>query len=366
MKIAILTFQDAVNYGAILQAYALRSALQSTPYPCVASVLDYHCKKIMERHLPNHVEKKGNPIKGYLKMIKNYRVKSVRKQKFDRFKREYLTLVPYDTDAEKKRFLQEYDAIVVGSDQVWNLNLTGGDDTYFLSDFKTMKRFSYAASIGESELTEVQAAQFKPLADLDAISVREESAKRLLGEIIPNKVEVVPDPVLLLNQEEWRRIESEYKRIEPNSYVLLYHFNAGPSLIAFAKKKAAELGCKLVCIQGPGGTIAGTTVIRDASPDEFIWLIDHAKCVVTNSFHGTMFSVIFKKDFYTETHTNRSTRIVEALKEFRMESHMLYSGQPLNAGEDRNVSEKRVEEYRQKGLAFISTIKSLDAEKSSL
>lgn len=359
MKLAILTFQDAVNYGAILQAYALRTALESNLASCEAGVLDYHCEKIRERHLPTYVEKKGNPIRAYLKMLKNYRVKTSRKQKFDRFKNDYLNIIPYTTDSDRQRFLETYDAVVVGSDQVWNLNLTGGDGTYFLKDFRTMKRFSYAASIGETSLSEQEAEQFRSLSALDGVSVREESAKRILNEIIPNPVDVVPDPVLLLDKDAWRRMESAYAGIERGSYVLLYHFHAGASLIAFAKKKAQEYGCKVVCVQGAGKGIDGTTVIRDATPNEFVWLIDHARCVVTNSFHGTMFSVIFNKEFYTETRTNRSTRIIEALTEFRMQNHMLRNGQLVESEQTEENSGRLVEAYRQKGLDYLSRMQRI-------
>lgn len=358
MKTAILTFQDAVNYGAILQAYALQTALHKTIPQNEAGILDHHCAVIRDKHLPGFVEKKGNPVKGYLKMLKNYRVKTRRKSRFEQFKSEYLNLIPYSSEEDKSRFLKEYDAITVGSDQVWNTDLTAGDRTYFLSEFKPMKRFSYAASIGKESIEEKDIPYFKELSELDGIAVREESAKAILNDIIPNEVSVVPDPVLLLEKEEWRKIERPVEDLKPQSYVLLYYFKITKPLVDFARKKAAEYGCELVCIQGTGKKIPDTRTIRDASPNEFLWLIDNAKCVVTTSFHGTMFSVIFEKEFYSETKVNRATRIVEVLNRYGMQSHMLENAQPVDAPDNRAESNRLAAEDRKRGLDFISGMKT--------
>ena len=362
MKTAILTFQDAANYGAVLQAYALQRTLGEAFSPDEAGVLNYHCKLIEKKHKPSYVSKKDNPIKGYLKMLRYYRLKSTRRQRFDGFKDKYLNLIPYDTGEEKERFLKDFDAIVVGSDQVWNTDLTGNDGTYFLSDFPSVKRFSYAASIGKTEINDAERLRYRELAALDAISVREESAKKILNGIIPNEIATVPDPVLLLDKEQWRGIEKQYGDLKPGSYVLLYHFNTGASLVRFAQQKAKEHGCRLVCIQSVDKKIPGAQVICDASPDEFVWLFDNAACVVTNSFHGTMFSVIFEKEFYSETKMNRSTRVVELLKKYKMADSILEDGKPSGGKRDRELSKRLVAEDRQRGFDFIMKMKNAEGQ----
>ena len=366
MKTAILTFQDAANYGAILQAYALQTTLQNTFAPDEAGVLNYHCPVIFKKHSPSYVSRQGNPIKGFLKMLRFYRVKSVRKQRFDAFKKQYLNLIPYGTQDEKAAFKKKYDAVVVGSDQVWNTDLTDNDGTYFLSEFAPMKRFSYAASIGKTEINDAERRRYRELASLDAISVREASAKRILSEIIPNKVDTVPDPVLLLDQAQWRQIEASYGDLKPGSYVLLYQFKTGASLVRFAQQKAAEYGLKLVCIQNVDKAIPGAQVICDASPAEFVWLFDNAACVVTNSFHGTMFSVIFEKEFYSETKMSRSTRIVELLQKYQMNDSVLENGKPSGAKRDRELSRRLVAEDRQRGFDFIAQMKDAEAQNTAL
>ncbi len=366
MKTAILTFQDALNYGAVLQAYALQHTLEKTFSPDEVGVLNYHCPIIRQKHAPTYVSKKGNPVKGFLKMLRYYPLKKRRKEVFDAFKARYLNLISYDTPEEKKRFSQAFDAIVVGSDQVWNTDLTDNDAAYFLSDFSSMKRFSYAASIGKREINAQEAERYKALASLDRISVREASAKQILSTIIPNDVYTVPDPVLLLDQAEWRTVAKPYGDLKPGSYVLLYQFNTGASLVNFAKQKAAERGCKVVSIQNVDKQIPGAQVICDASPDEFVWLFDNAACVVTNSFHGTMFSVIFEKEFYSETKMNRSTRIVELLQKYQMNDSVLENGKPTGGTRDRELSRQLVAQDRQRGFDFIALMKDAEAQRTAL
>ena len=158
MKIATLTFHRAVNYGAVLQAVALCQALKNRFPDCESGILDYHNEKIEKKFRPFFVKKKKNPIgtvKSVIHAFMAYPVRSKKKKKFEEFLENNASLIPFTTDEEKNAALREIDRYIVGSDQVWNFDLSGNDETYLLGFIaEKEKKGAYAPSIGKTELTE--------------------------------------------------------------------------------------------------------------------------------------------------------------------------------------------------------------------
>ena len=225
--------------------------------------------------------------------------------------------------------MNKYSCVIVGSDQVWNLNITHGDFTYFLKDVKNVRKCSYASSFGTIKSDVKYYDEIRNcLNDFEIINIRESSGKNFINNLLPEKhVNLVLDPTFLLTREEWREIavRPSYK----GKYVLIYQLAYSKSLIKYAQRLAREKNCKLVTINGnPRQPIKGKNILN-AGPEQWLGLIEDAECVITNSFHGTVFSIIFQKEFYTElltTQEERNDRVITLLTELELKNRILCKG----------------------------------------
>ena len=315
--IGVITFHQANNYGAVLQAYALCSYLNSID-GVSAEVINYQSSAIEKRnmHLPfdkqTHLSTK-NMVKGFL----NYRNIKTNRAVFDSFRKRYL---PLSTALSKQQLSEEtskYDILICGSDQIWNLDITEADKSYFLDFSKDHQlKYSYAASVGESQLVTQHKDFFnQQLAHFQMISVREESLVNELEQVIVKKARKVLDPVFLLDSIEWRRIATDVKR---ESYILVFKMGTnktGERILSFAKELAQEKGLKVILLSDKEVWYKYRDYIHFgvATPEEFIGLINNAEIVVTNSFHATAFSLILNKEFYVDTQIPRAERIKDLL-----------------------------------------------------
>ena len=256
-KVGILTFHRAINYGAVLQAYALSSVLQ-TKYD--VDIIDYDCKQISNN---NHIEK--SKIKKFIKYIiypKMMLDKSRRTNKFDLFVRNLLPLSSrYDaTNIELAN--SRYDAFVVGSDQVWNLRVTGNDMNYFLQFASDEKKYSYAASFGGSPKVfddrkeEIAAA----LSSFQSLLVRESDAiDYLKEESVSTEAKLTCDPVFLLDRDAW--IKKMNLKVNKRGYVFVYIVAPDRYAVTFARNLAKEKNLDIVVNQlykGKNAYIKGT------------------------------------------------------------------------------------------------------------
>ncbi len=307
-KIGILTFHDADNLGAVLQAYALQTVLETkfnTKTPDDVEIIDYRCdavektKKVSISSLKSLV--KALPMKYYY---------AVKHRSFERFRKNRLKLSAKYTRSDISCCANEYDIFIAGSDQVWNLECSGNDYTYFL-DFASDKKklCSYAASIGNYRFSDGEKENFSLLLKrFHSLSVREENAVELLKDMGLNSVSLHADPVMLLDKSEWFKIAS--KRIIKNNYVFVYMIKEDSKLLEDAKAYAKKNNLKLVCNK------SSLKFIQNGSPEDFISWIYYADAIFTNSFHGTAFSLIFNKALSADIHVGdkTNTRIYDVLK----------------------------------------------------
>lgn len=305
MKIGILTFHYAYNYGAVLQCYALQEALKEMGHE--VSVIDYRQYDIANAY--KLFRKKKILSKNPLLLVKNICKETVlspfklkRKRSFEEFIKQNLNLtrrVSYDEIPD------DFDVYIVGSDQIWNPKILGGKlDKAYLADFAFARDgkilIAYAASSGPGKFNEQALAQLKETAErLDAVSVREENLWKTIDPLTQKKVEIVVDPTLLVNRNVWNKFVGQ--RLVQEKYILVYQVVNHPETLLTAKKLSRELGVKVIEI----GAITRTK-IKDIftkrladSPAVFLNLIKHAECMVTTSFHGTAISAIFNTPFYT-------------------------------------------------------------------
>lgn len=346
MKIGVLTFCNANNYGAALQAFALQKKLEQMGH--AAELVDYRCTAIEATHAKKTVTSSGISLK---KRIYNFLynvVFSSRGQKFEAFRKRVKRSKCYqksDLFSEQKR----YDLFIAGSDQVFNFALTGHDETFFL-DFVDQKdkKVAYAASMG-SFIDAEKETYAKLLKDFRLLSVREKSTALQIENKLGIACEVVPDPVFLYSAEQWKEIIG--LRVNPKNkpYVLIYTLFESPELYRLAKEYAKQNHCEVIAITKslrPGGK--ADTFVRDAGPQEFLEFIMNAKYVVTDSFHGTAFSLIFGKQLKIVMPPKAQNRIIDLLSELGIEQDFTEV--------DYEQVQKKLASYRETGIQFLDKI----------
>ena len=302
--INIVTPYDGYNFGALLQAYALLNIVEELAGNQSVGIYRYDVPK-----------QDGNKTfkKRVLELFGKIHEKEILagNNKFDLF-RELLEL---NTDRTSKVYL-------AGSDQIWNPNNYQGK---FFLDFVSPKstKASYAASMGVSsaELTKIERVG-KSVSEFDFISVREQDAKNILKEYIDKKISVNVDPTLLLSKEEWRNIEISVPDI-PDDYILVYFLHIPKNANQYLREIKKKTKKKIILIDRTGFlryVIHADCVLTDIGPREFLWLFDHASYIVTSSFHGTVFSLIFEKSFLPLVNPAAPSRINNLLNVLHISS----------------------------------------------
>lgn len=325
-KAAVVTFHRALNYGAILQAYALENILAEVGV--YAEIIDYRCLYTECVYRPFDIRHCKNISSGAKKCVKSFELIKKRRR-FNEFTKKHLRVTKKcGTKTDLQRTAAKFDAVITGSDQVWNPNATGGDFGYFL-DFvgSGTKKIAYAASIGYRTFPpKYESKCIEYLKGFESISVREKSACKTVAESADKDVENVLDPTLLLSDLRWLDI-AEKPRNLPHRYILVYMMEGCKYTIEKARALARDKECDLVLINPTlmqRQTCKDFVMYKAASPEEFVGMFAQADAVVTNSFHGVAFSIIFKKEFYAETsNAEKSARIIDLLALFELSDRLL-------------------------------------------
>lgn len=352
-KTGILTFHYANNYGAVLQTYALQTVLESLDAEREICVVDYRCDAAASRTGFYELALK----KGYLKAALHYVPARRLAAKFDGFRARYLNLtVRYRHRQDLEEDLDQYDAFVSGSDQVWNPRWTGGD-YFYMQDFHSgsAKKISYAASFGTERIREDMAEVFREFLQMFAgLSVRETSAVLAAQNQLGLTADRHMDPVLLLEAEKWKTMADRPRISEP--YIFVYMVPYQQSVLDSAVRLGKETGLR-VFVLTKKLVIFRASHVRAASPEEFIGWIQNAEYVVTNSFHGTVFSILFYKKMIVELFHEKgvNVRIRDLLDLFQISGQMSGDGRLMTITEyDRNVTELILEMERIRSKEYLS------------
>ena len=339
-KIGILTYHKANNLGAVLQAYALQHKLLQISQVDNVEIIDYDNGIFVEKI-------KNNSIKSVFKNI-YYKIKN---KGFTKFRQKYLNLSDSYTLDTINKSNDVYDIFITGSDQVWNLSCSGNDYNYFLNFANKDKvKISYAASMGIYEFKEDERKKLHEILNsFDMISIRENNSLRQF-DFIDKEIRVVPDPVFLLNKNEWEEIIP--KRIIKQDYILVYLIQDDINVMKNAERYAKENNLKLISNK------KSIEFILNNSPEKFLSWIKYAKCIFTNSFHGTAFSLIFEKDFYSDIQLiggKINNRIYDLLIDLCSEEHIIKNNK-LTEKFDYTKTNKKIDELRQVGLKYLTDI----------
>lgn len=319
MKIGILTYHRAENYGALLQAYALKTYLEYLGYN--VEFVDYWPEYHSEFYnLFSYNTFRKRNIKGKLYYLFVYVVrffsKVTRKKKLQRFMHQYLGLSKCPLYTETSCKTERYDAVIYGSDQIWRKQHLGGvefDSWYFGSDnIIADRKIVYAGSMGSiANNSEDEDYLKKMMNNFDSISVRERDLQDYLGKFDVCST-LVNDPVFLLSKEEWRRIEEKPKN--KGKYIVFYNLLLTKVSESFALELSKKTGLPLYEINYKSlFPRHGVNLVRAASIEQFVGLIDNAEYVVSNSFHGVALSLILEKQFFAVGFGKRANRVVSLL-----------------------------------------------------
>lgn len=344
MKIGIITILKCNNYGAELQAFALQKKLTLMGYD--AEIIDYlfykNPKHIKERisspfykfPLKKQIKEYVLPIYERIKSIPYMGTNKLRKANFDRFHSQYTkqsrTFFSY---SELYSDPPQYDVYCVGSDQVWNPSCFTSLYPYFLTFAPVgSKKMSYASSFGVSQIpSDAISIYNKCLHGLDSIGVREETGRNLVKKISGRDAVTVADPTLLLSQSEWKQVANG-RLVPDEEYILLYILKDSPYIVNVALDISRRKGLKVIRIcKGAfrqDSSKTGIVDIMDAGPDDFIGLFANATLVLTNSFHGTAFSTIFQRNFYSiiQKEKDNNSRITDLLERLGNKERIRYEG----------------------------------------
>jgi hypothetical protein len=334
VKIALLTIQNANNYGAVLQAFAMQEVLKRYGEVEIVNYENRHISRSFDlvRVKPSFHGLLGTG-KDIFRLFPRYRAI----KKFKQFIAAKFHLTESMTHADLLNGkIPKYDVYVAGSDQIWNPICVNGrgviDSAYFL-DFapSEAKKISFASSIGGHKYSEAEAGQVKQLlARFEQLAVREKDTQTYLQNLLARPVHHVLDPTLLLNSEEWLDAADLSNNIGKADYILLYTVPKIPLIREAVDFFAEKLGLRVISLEQ--SLTAGARVdeqIRDAGPKEFIELFANASFVVTDSFHGTCFALNFKKSFVSVSSGKHSNRIESLLQLVGLEERLVKNHQDL-------------------------------------
>ena len=375
MKVGILTILNVNNYGAELQCCALYRKLQQLGYD--AEVINYlfgiHPEHVFEGEkrtvpipLKQLIKVKLLPVVQNMFCMFHQKNKRLRNKRFDEFHAKYnhLTSTVYPSVKSLYEAKFNYDVLCIGSDQVWNYMKGYSLEPFFACfDKNNTKKITYASSIGLSSLS-VEAEQVfkKELASFAYISVREQQASEILEKLLDRKIDVVLDPTLILNKQEWIEV-AKYDMCPKEKYLLVYIVTIKPCdyVLTLARHIAKQRNLKIVRIcrdAYPEHSGSDVEEILTAGPSDFVGLFSKAEFVVTNSFHGTVFSINFSKPFYSviKSHHSTNSRLTSILKKLGLEDRIVPVGSQLPMISDIDFSDPsaKLEAERKLSIEYIN------------
>lgn len=354
-RVGILTFQNANNYGAALQAFALQSYLRGKGYDC--TIINYRAKAIYQMHSFRRLSREKTLRCNIRDMIWNI-VFLPRRLSFYTFRKQWRMTPEFDS-SNIREVNERFDKFIVGSDQVFNLKLTKNDLTFYLDFAEEGKcKCSYAASMGKIDFS-CSHIYRRYLSRFNYLSVREASTAAEICQVVGKDCEAVPDPVFLLTQREWRE-QLQIKPLQQRGYILVYALNKDEKLLLYAQRAAEIYHYSLVIITRELRMhIQGVRIIRNAGPRRFLQLLASAALVIGNSFHGAALSLVFHKQFFVsipQSIDQNANRITDLLEIVCLRDRILREDTDMFRQIDYTVVEKYIEAYSQIGKDYLERI----------
>ncbi len=365
--IGIITMHKVINYGSALQAYALQKALEKIGYQ--SEIIDYIYPNTYHKSLQKVSWLKALLIQIWQMFWENPGKKKERK--FNEFYKANLKLSAdsYNSQKEIEENPPLYDVYITGSDQVWNPKYIGVDTSFMLSFIHDVRKMSYSASFATSLIPiNYQKLYSKYLNEYDAISVREQNGVEVVKELIGKDAKVVLDPTLLLEKKDWTilagtsLLQIDYPYILV--YILGYSFNPYPYVTQFIKYLQDKTHYHVVLLNMSNLkslSLKNITRVSYAAPQDFVYLFSKASLVVTDSFHGTAFSLNMETPFFSLVKSEKfsDSRVASLLSLADASDRGIKLGQdfPKKSCFEMDFEKIRVQlnTYREDSMAFINT-----------
>lgn len=373
-KIGILTFHRSHNNGSMLQALALQNII-SEKYNCCAEIIDF--SNCAQQNMYAPIPKPQN-IKQVIKAIiwlTNYKQMKRQYCAYDNFAQKYFNLSDkrYNTSEELKIVENEYDAFIVGSDQVWNIRCIDADNAYYLDFVSDKPCYSYAVSFGANNpfvLDDNNQTYKKYLNKFRKVSVREKNAQRWIEQVTGKLVPICLDPTMLYDKTEWERIVNVGSSpIISGKYIFYYCFSITEEVQKFLNYVSKQTGLPVYFMEAKEWTLKccwknGIKLIKQYGPDIYINVVKYAEVFITTSFHGTAFATIYKKRFWyiksKESESSQDDRAIFFLTQLNLTSQYRTISElmktDLYAFPDYTGIDERIKELREKSFDYLKSI----------
>lgn len=368
-KVGLITYYGN-NYGGCLQAYAIQQTIKKLGYN----------PQILQVYTPL-TGTKFNKWVAILRVLKNpiaflrrrkyikedSRNEVFRSKAFDRYRSTYLTFdESFILSQNNMSGAVNYDTFVCGSDQIWNPILYGVHPIWTMKFApKGSKKIAYAPSLGISDIPEQYIATFKEnLKDYAYISCREQEGANSLSKILGRNIDVVLDPTLLLSPDQWHEFAIPVSVNKP--YIFCYLFGSYPYIAEVKKRVKDYYGINMVCLPYNLRELKSDDLkLYDITPNQFVWLIENAKFVVTDSFHATVFSIKMNTPFVSLKRTsdndrkNMNSRLYTLLKTVRLEDRLVNESMVgcieniIERKLDLKSANERLSEYMKRDIAKL-------------
>lgn len=381
-NIGIITYHASHNIGSMLQSYALQTYLENT-YDCKVEFIDYASPDQRNMYAVFPKMAKSDSL---LKYIVKTSIRGIfypwlkkRFDDFESFKNTYLKLSEhnYMYSEQINELESKYDYIFLGSDQIWNSNCEDFTNVYFANFNTKAKLVAYAPSLGGKNLfhSNLDLDYIKQLIDkMEHLSVREINGKKWLDKLTNKSFEITVDPTLLINKSHWNNFLTDSKvKTKHKDYIFFYGVPFSEKTYPILEEISKKLGLKVVMMNVRSYFTnhcykRGFILEKESSPLDYLSLIKNSSLVITTSFHGTIFSTVFEKDFWTVTFEGTNTdddRVDTLLKHLGLEERLIYLENIENIDLSKKVDysdyDSNLEPLISKSKSFID--KSLDKEK---
>jgi hypothetical protein len=318
MRIGILTYHYACNHGAVLQAYGLQTALQALGHD--PEIIDYR-SPVIEAENRHWGIRSGQ-----------FRTRLKKRWRFLKFRKRYLRIGRRMRDASSLRELGgRYQAFITGSDQVWNLRLTGGlDQAYFLgfADRGKFRKISYAACFGQTDQpVEWKSELCRLLSDMDSLSVRDTPSAGMVSDLCGRMAAVVVDPTFLINYHSL----STPAPLSGFAFVYILGTEEAEVASAFVSQVQHDTALEVIASLPAGHDLRGAKALRSIGPDEWLGYLEASSFVCTDSYHGVIFAIKNRKPFVAWVRGERSTRITDLLYALGLEDRVIRTPEDLRS-----------------------------------
>lgn len=376
MKTATITLHTAHNNGSFLQAYALQKAIINMGYS--NNIINFIPKA--QYSLYQNIVFKELSVKGIIKgmlNIPNYLALKKRRETFNRILNDLQLTTKFDNETDFDSSSQKFDCLIAGSDQIWNNASMPDFSRLYLLPVNKYK-ISYAPSFGKSLEKQFSQEIIKQIDKFNHISVREQSARRALNELLPDReIQVVLDPTFLLDKHVYGELIKSANCKYDDDYIFFYCIKASNEVLATVKKISKMLNMPVVTVFTGVNTykcqIYGQKVDFSAGPAEFLQYIKNAKYVISNSFHGVVFSIIYNKIFFRIADNDDGKIKVDerldsilTLLDLSNQNIIANSQIQLNTNIDFTIANEKLSELRIESLSWLKDSLSDIQEKVNL